>query len=73
MGILALGNFGAWLFAIFGIAYFAFWIFTLVDIIQSRFKDDKMKLIWILIVLIAQVLGPIIYWLLSKEQKISGI
>ncbi|WP_194776668.1 PLDc N-terminal domain-containing protein [Pararhodonellum marinum] len=73
MYLLFINNFGTWLFVFFGIVYFTFWVFTLVDIIQSEFKDEKMKIIWILIVLFAQVLGPIIYWVLSKEQKISKI
>jgi len=57
------------LYGIIGVLYLIFWIYTLVDVVRSDFRDPKMKIIWVLIILIAQVLGPLLYWLLAKDQK----
>ncbi len=54
---------------VFGLAYFVFWVYTLVDIINGRFKDPSMKVIWVVVILFAQFIGPIIYWLIAKGQK----
>ncbi|MBS9525339.1 PLDc N-terminal domain-containing protein [Litoribacter ruber] len=58
------------LWGILGVLYLVFWIMTLVDAVRSNFRDPTMKIIWILIILLAQVFGPILYWLLSPKQKV---
>ena len=55
------------LFALLAVAYIVFWIYTLVDVIRKDFRDPSMKIIWVLIILFAQVLGPILYWALAKN------
>jgi len=57
------------LFALMAVAYIVFWIYTLVDVVRNRFKDPNMKIIWVLIILFAQVLGPILYWVLAKNDN----
>jgi hypothetical protein len=57
------------LFGLLGVAYLVFWIYTLVDVVKSEFKDQNMKIIWVLIILFAQVLGPILYWVLAKNDS----
>ncbi|AMQ55231.1 PLDc N-terminal domain-containing protein [Algoriphagus sanaruensis] len=51
------------------LAYFFLWVYCLVDIIRSDFKDQNMKLIWIVILLFAQGFGPIAYLILGKGSK----
>ncbi|WP_232424844.1 PLDc N-terminal domain-containing protein [Algoriphagus resistens] len=58
-------------FLLFGILYTILWIYCLVDILRSEFKDPNMKLIWIVILLFAQGIGPIIYLILGKSTKTS--
>lgn len=58
-------------FLLFGILYTILWIYCLVDILRSEFKDPNMKLIWIVILLFAQGIGPIIYLILGKNTKNS--
>lgn len=57
------------LFGLLGVAYLVFWIYTLVDVVRSNFKDHNMKIIWVLIILFAQVLGPILYWVMAKGDS----
>lgn len=54
---------------VFGLLYLILWVYCLVDILRSNFKDPNMKLIWILIILFAQLIGPIIYLVIGKNHK----
>lgn len=57
-----------WIFAIAGIAL---WIWALVDCVQV--PDDTMyqsgnKLIWVLIIVLAQVIGAILYLVIGRPK-----
>ena len=61
---------------IIGIAFFIFWVITLIDCIKRDNKDfaiggESAKLIWILILVLIRSITPIIYYLLimKKSQK----
>jgi hypothetical protein len=54
---------------VFSLAYFFLWVYCLVDVIRSNFKDQNMKLVWVLILLFAHLLGPIAYLILGKNTK----
>lgn len=62
-------NIGPGPFIIFSVVYFAVWVYCLVDIIRSNFKDPNMKMIWIVIIVFAQFFGPIIYLAMGKSTK----
>jgi len=57
------------IFLLFAILYAILWIYCLVDIIRSEFKDPNMKIIWIVILLFAQGIGPLVYLVLGKSTK----
>lgn len=59
------------LFMLLSIAYFILWVYCLVDVIRSDFKDSNMKLIWIVILLFAHGLGPIAYLIMGKGTKMN--
>ena len=54
----------------FGFIPLILMLICLADIIRSDFKGSSTKLIWVLIVLFAPVLGSLIYLLFGKSQKI---
>lgn len=54
---------------LFSLAYFILWVYCLVDIIRSDFKDQNMKLIWIIILLFAHGFGPLAYLILGRGSK----
>ncbi|NVK51237.1 MAG: PLDc N-terminal domain-containing protein [Cyclobacteriaceae bacterium] len=54
---------------LFSILYFIFWVYCLVDVLRSEFKDPNMKLIWVLILVFAQGIGPIVYILIGSSGK----
>jgi hypothetical protein len=59
------------LFMLLSIAYFILWVYCLIDVIRSNFKDQNMKLIWIVVLLFAQVIGPIAYLIMGQGTKTS--
>lgn len=60
------------IFLLFGIIYGILWLYSLVDILRSEFKDPNMKIIWIVILLFAQGIGPIVYLAMGKSTKITN-
>lgn len=51
-----------------GFIYIGFWIYTIVNLVNSEFKDPHMKLIWALIILLMPF-GPFIYLANSRRGK----
>ena len=46
-------------------------IFSIRDLIKAEFKSKNEKLIWILIILFAPVLGALLYLLIGKTRNIK--
>lgn len=68
--------FGFGLFAIgglFSLLYLVFSIFTLVDCAQNEPSEGNTKIIWILIILFGMGVGPVIYFLVRRPERISMI
>jgi hypothetical protein len=66
---LNMGNGLGVFFLFIGLAYFILWVYCLVDVLRSNFKDPNMKLIWILILVFVHGLGPIVFLILGKNSK----
>jgi sterol desaturase/sphingolipid hydroxylase (fatty acid hydroxylase superfamily) len=58
-------------FGLIGLLCLVLWIWALVDIINSRFREDTTKLVWALIVIFIPFIGTILYYIIGREQKIS--
>jgi Phospholipase_D-nuclease N-terminal len=66
-GLLAfIGTFGGLL----GILYFIFWLWMLIDCLKNSRIQGTEKLIWVLVIIILPVLGPLLYFFLAKEQTV---
>lgn len=46
---------------------FALWLMMFIDCIQRNFPDPNQKLLWVVILLVAGVLGALIYYLMIKR------
>jgi len=55
------------LFIIVGM--FAIWIWALVDILTSKFKEDLMQIVWLLVVFFLPFLGVVLYLLIGRTMK----
>lgn len=66
-----MGGVGLIFFLLISLAYFILWVYCLLDVIRSDFRDSNMKLIWVVVLLFAHVLGPIVYLVIGKGTKTS--
>jgi hypothetical protein len=57
-------------FGLFGLLCLALWIWAIVDIINSRFREDSTKIIWILLVIFLPFLGTLLYFVIGREQRL---
>ncbi len=44
-----------------------FWIFMIVDVAKRKFKNDNDRVLWLLVVILAGVVGAIIYYFVIKR------
>jgi hypothetical protein len=54
---------------LFGILWAILVIYTLIDLLKSN-KPTNTKLLWLILILIAPILGSIIYFVLGKTNRI---
>lgn len=66
------GGFFLFFFITLALALVGFWIYALVDAIQSEYKESSMKAIWIILIIVFPVLGTILYFALAPSQKIHN-
>jgi uncharacterized protein YhhL (DUF1145 family) len=53
------------------LAYVGFWIYAIINLVNSEFKDPNMKVIWALVVILMPI-GPFIYLSFSRQSKKRG-
>ena len=46
----------------------AFWVWMLVDAIKRDFESSNMKIVWLLVVLLGQLIGAVIYYFVVKRD-----
>ena len=47
-------------------------VYSLIDLTRSQFKEPVNKIIWVIIILFAPIIGAILYLTLGKSQKITN-
>jgi sterol desaturase/sphingolipid hydroxylase (fatty acid hydroxylase superfamily) len=55
---------------IIGLAIFVFWLWALIDIVKSDFRDSATKVIWFIIVFFLYLLGAAIYYFFGRRTKV---
>lgn len=53
---------------IVGLAITAAWIYTLVDALTREFDGEHEKLLWVLVLLFAGIIGSIIYYFIILNE-----
>jgi hypothetical protein len=69
---VALGGMGCVGMAIFGIialAVLAFWIWMLIDAIRRTPSEGNTKLIWILVIILAGIIGALVYFFVQRPKN----
>ena len=51
------------------ILLFIFWIFMIIDVANRKFKNENDKIVWILVVILAGIIGALIYYFVIKKPN----
>ena len=54
----------------FGLGCLILWLLALVDCVQNEPKEGNDRLIWTLVILLANIWGALIYWIVRRPQRI---
>lgn len=54
------------------IGVFVIWLWALIDIITSKFQENLMQIVWLLVVFFLPFIGVILYLLIGKAMKIAN-
>lgn len=54
---------------LFGLVWFGVWLWVLLDCIQKE-PPEQDRLIWMLVIILAQLLGAIVYVLVRRPERI---
>jgi hypothetical protein len=54
-----------------GLGGLIIWIYALVDIVKSEFRSPNDKIVWVLIVLFATLIGAILYLAIGRRNKLN--
>ena len=53
------------------LASLVFWIWMIIDCMKNEPSEDKDKLLWALVVILAYVVGAAIYFFVRRPQRIA--
>ena len=53
-----------------GGGFFVAWVWALIDILKSDFKDGTNKIVWLLVVFFLYILGALLYYFIGRKQKV---
>ncbi|WP_132055487.1 PLD nuclease N-terminal domain-containing protein [Pseudocnuella soli] len=59
------------LFTVLSLLLIVLWAVALWDVVGSQFANANDKLVWVLVVLFAPVLGMLFYFLAGRKNKIN--
>jgi hypothetical protein len=68
-GALLFGGGCVLVWIILAIGSLILWIWALIDAIQNPGLNSNERLIWVLVILLTQVLGAIIYLLIGRKRR----
>jgi hypothetical protein len=68
---LLLPEMGLLFWTIFSLLIILLPIIALFSLLKSTFKDSTTKVIWVLVILLVPVAGPIFYFVIGKRQRVK--
>jgi len=67
--LLFLGGLGGFEILLFFFIPLILWIWALIDCLKSEFNGSN-KIVWVIVIIFFPVVGPILYFLIGRGQKI---
>ena len=68
---LLIPNMGLLFWTIFSLLIILLPIIALFSLLKLIFKDSTTKLIWVLVILLVPVAGPILYFFIGRRQRVK--
>jgi len=68
--------FGFFMMSIFlalGLGGFVLWIWTLIDCINNETDDSNERVIWVVVIAAAQLIGALIYLVARRPKRIATL
>ncbi|WP_258099685.1 PLD nuclease N-terminal domain-containing protein [Marinoscillum pacificum] len=59
-------------FILFGFFLFAIWVWTIIDIIKSEFKDNNEKILWVVLVILLPFIGTVLYFAIGSKNRVPS-
>jgi hypothetical protein len=56
-----------------GLALLGLWVYCIADIARSRFQNENNKLLYILVVVLAPVIGILLYLAMWQKEKVREL
>jgi hypothetical protein len=53
---------------LFSALFFAFWVWMLIDCVQSKGLSENQKIVWTLVIVFTHALGALIYLLAGRKR-----
>jgi hypothetical protein len=57
-------------FGLVAVLCLVLWVMAIVDILNSRFREDSNRILWILLVIFLPFIGTILYYAIGRQQRI---
>lgn len=54
-------------FALLGLALFAFWVWSIIDAVKNPRLSDNARLIWIIVIVLTGGIGSLIYVIVGRK------
>jgi hypothetical protein len=58
---------------VFGLIAVIFWIWVLVDCARRKFRNNLEKIIWIVVLVFAGIIGALVYLIVIRMSNPSGL
>ena len=59
-------------FVLFGLVSLVFWVWMLVDCLKNEDAEGNDKLIWILVIILTNWIGALIYFCVRRPERARG-
>ena len=46
------------------------WIWALINVIKSDFKNESLKIIWVIVIILLPIVGSLLYYFIGRSQKV---
>ena len=52
------------------ILWFILLLYAIIDVLKNKFEPENNKIIWVIVVILIPILGPVLYFFIGKKQKL---